>query len=75
MKNNLPLNERSAFKNLLDRVSNLEADKDAFLKAARLQRIERQPMSDKRFEGVLWLIGISVFILSIAVVIIVCHVF
>ncbi len=71
----LPPNERQAFNDLLERVSNLEADKDAFLKAAKLQRVERQPMSDKRFEELLWLIGAALFFLSVATVMIVFHVF
>ncbi len=70
MKNN----ERQAFNDLLERVRSLEADKDAFLKAAKLQRVERQPMSDGRFEVVCWLIGITVFIVTVATVMIVFHV-
>lgn len=74
MKNNLPPTERNAFNDLLERVSNLEADKDAFLKAARLQRIERQPMSDGRFETLCVLIGLSLLMVCVAAVMIVFHV-
>lgn len=72
---NLPQNERQAFDDLLERVRNLEADKDAFLKAAKLQRIERKPMSDGRFEATCVLIGIVLFMVLVAAVMIVFHVF
>lgn len=72
MKNN---DNRQAFNDLLERVSSLEADKDAFLKAARLQRTERQPLSEEKFTALLWLIGICTFIMAVAMVIIIIHVF
>lgn len=72
MKNN---NDRQAFNDLLERVKSLEADKDAFLSAAHLQRVERQPLSDSKFEGLLLLTGFCTFCALVALVIIVTHVF
>lgn len=54
-------NNRRAFLNFCDTVRNIERDKDKFLAAAHLQRIERQPMSETRFEALCILIGVCVF--------------
>ena len=52
---------RRAFLDFCDTVRNTEKDKDKFLEAAKLQRIERQPMSDDKFETLCVLIGLCVF--------------
>ena len=52
---------RRVFLDFCDTVRNTEKDKDKFLEAAKLQRIERQPMSDDKFETLCVLIGFCVF--------------
>lgn len=45
--------DRQSFIRFCRRIERHEADKDEFLKAARLQRYERRPISDERFFAIL----------------------
>lgn len=44
----------AAFECFCRQLEQSENKKDRFLKAARLQRVERRPMSDDRFEMIMW---------------------
>lgn len=62
--------DKPAFRRICYRIKRNEAMKDEFLKASRLQRHERQPMSSERFEAIMLavylLIGCSAFLLFIS---------
>lgn len=60
---------RRAFLDFCDTVRNTEKDKDKFLEAAKLQRIERQPMSDDKFETLCVLIGFCVFFVCFTLIV------
>lgn len=57
----------AAFECFCRQLEQSENKKDRFLKAARLQRVERQPMSDARFEMIMWFLffafGLTAFLL------------
>lgn len=54
---------RKGFDEFCDIVRNTEKDKDKFLDAAHLQRVEKQPMSDEKFGTLCLLIAFCVFLL------------
>ena len=60
------MKDERGFKEVIHSIKGAEKDKDKFCKAAR---IERQPMSDKRFEFLCYFIaGLTAEILGIALV-------
>lgn len=60
---------RKGFEEFCDIVSNTEKDKDKFLSAARLQRVEKQPMSDSRFEALCVLFGFCTVIICFTLIV------
>ena len=60
------MKDERGFKEVIHSIKGAEKDKDKFCKAAR---IERQPMSDKRFEFLCYFVaGLTAEILGIALV-------
>lgn len=60
---------RKGFEEFCDIVRNTEKDKDKFLDAARLDRHERQPMSDSRFEALCVLTGFCTVIICFTIIV------
>ena len=60
---------RKGFEEFCDIVRNTEKDKDKFLDAAKLQRVEKQPMSDSKFEALCLLIGFCVFFICFTLIV------
>lgn len=65
----IPDNRRKAFLEFCDTVRNTEKDKDKFLEAAKLQRVEKQPMSDSRFEALCVLFGFCTVIICFTIIV------
>lgn len=63
------MKDERKFKEVIHGIKGAEKDKDKFCKAAR---IERQPMSDKRFEFVCYFIaGLTAEILGLIIVLVI----
>lgn len=59
---------RQGFYNHLDTIKKVEKDKDAFLKASKLQRYERQPRFDSDYLFVLTFFGMIMAFASILII-------